>query len=139
MKTLFTRSYLFIASLVMMLVGVYIAITTNDYMAAMTPSGSLPSVNMLSDLRGMGGLLLVLGAYVFVSVFRKVWWQSALIITTVIYLTFLVFRSLSFILDGVPEAMILTAYAIEAVLAGLGVVLIKLNDYGPIENERLTS
>jgi hypothetical protein len=137
MKTKLTKTYLFIASLVMMLVGVYIAITTNDYMAAMTSSDASASVNMMSDLRGMGGLLLVLGAYVFVSVYRRQWWQPALNITTVVYLTFVIFRSLSFILDGLPDVMILAAYSVEVVLAGLGVVLIKTSNSGPIEYDRV--
>jgi len=120
MKDICTKSYLFIAGLVMLLVGTYIAITTLDYMTAIAPDNRGVSINLLSDLRGMGGMLLVLGAYVLTSAFRPAWRQPALIVATAVYASFVVFRSLGVVLDGLPETSILTAYCIETVLAVLG-------------------
>lgn len=139
MKAIFTKTYLFIAGLVMTLVGTYIAINTTEYMGAMLPSNTVPSVNMLSDLRGMGGMLLVLGIYVFISTFRKAWWQSALMVATAVYASFLIFRSLSLALDGLPEMTIIIAYFIEAALATLGILLIEEKGFGTATGKHLTT
>lgn len=139
MKKLFVASYLFIAGLVMISVGVYIAVMTTDYMAAMTAQNAVPSINMLSDLRGMGGLLLVLGIYVIVSVFRKTWQKSSLMIATAVYISFVIFRSLSFVLDGMPEMAIMAAYLIEFALAALGVLLIKQRGFRSATGKPLIS
>lgn len=124
MKNILTNSYLFTAGLIMMLVGIYIAITTIEYVAMIEGPNTTLSINMLSDLRGMGGMLLVLGIYVFMSLFRKTWRQPALIVATAVYASFIIFRSLSITLDGLPDISILTAYLIEAVLAISGFLLI---------------
>lgn len=128
MKTVYAKSYLSIAGLVMMMVGIYIAINTADYMAAMTTLNAEnlePSINMLSDLRGMGGMLFVLGTYVSISVFQQEWQKPALMIGTLVYAAFVLFRSLGFIVDGLPEMTIMLAYLIEMVLAALGVLLLR--------------
>ena len=125
MKSIFSQSYLFIAGLIIMLVGIYIAIMTLDYMVAMAPQSPPPSTNILSDLRAMGGVLLVLGIYIFTGVFRKTWRQSALIIASAVALTFVIFRSLSLVLDGIPDMAIMMAYGIETLMAVFGVLLIK--------------
>lgn len=129
MTNLFIKAYLFIAGLVMMLVGIYIALATNDYVAALTSQTENPSISMLSDLRGMGGMLLMLGTYVFISLFRKSWRNSGLIMATVVYTSFVLFRSLSFALDGLPEIGILMAYLIELILAVIGAFLIKVRAF----------
>ena len=91
------------------------AFATNDYVTAMGSQASASSINMLSDLRGMGGMLLVLGVYVIAATFRAAWRQPAMIVAASIYTTFLGFRSLSLLLDGLPGVEVLMAYAIEAI------------------------
>lgn len=132
MKNVFIKSYLFVAGLVMLLVGIYIAITTMEYMAAISPTNDMTSINLLSDLRGMGGVLLVLGTYVFISTFYAAWQWPALIIATAIYASFGIFRSLSLALDGMPETEIMIAYLIEVVMAMLGVWLIEKGRLGTL-------
>lgn len=132
MPNLMVKSYLFIAGLIMSLVGCYIAILTVEYVAAMNPAGIKPSTNMLSDLRGMGGTLLMLGCYIFISTFRKAWWQAALRIATAVYMAFVVFRSIGILLDGLPDMPILVAYDIETVMACWGLFLMRK---GIIANE----
>ncbi|MDB4837611.1 DUF4345 domain-containing protein [Marinomonas sp.] len=124
------------------LVGGYIAIDTANYVVTMNTANTVLSSSMLSDLRGIGGvmllLLLLLGMYVFVSVFKSTWQASALILSTLVFASFVLFRSLSFVLDGLPQMTILTAYIIEIVFAILGGLLlnstrsgltIKTNDF----------
>ncbi|SMF15636.1 protein of unknown function [Alteromonadaceae bacterium Bs31] len=128
MKKLYIKSYVFIAGLVMLFVGLYTALTPLEYVAAMTSGNTLPSINMLSDLRGMGGMLVVLGVYVLLSAFRSAWRQPALMLAASVYATFVVFRSLGFALDGTPELAIMSAYGIELVLALAGVTLLKARE-----------
>ncbi len=121
MKRIIKRGYLLIAGLIMMLVGSYIAITTLNYVTVMSAEDIVPSTNMLSDLRGMGGMLLVLGAYVLIGSFRINWQQPALIIAVGVFTSFVVFRNLGFVLDGWPDTSIMIAYWVEVVMAASGV------------------
>lgn len=121
MKRIIKRGYLLVAGLIMMLVGSYIAITTLDYVAVMSAGDTVPSTNMLSDLRGMGGILLVLGTYVLIGSFRINWQQPALIIAVGVFASFVVFRNLGFVLDGWPDTSIMIAYWVEVVMAASGV------------------
>lgn len=125
MNNIYTKSYLFIAGLVMVLVGSYISLSTPEYFEVMNPLSNRPSTNMQSDLRGMGGMLLVLGLYALISIFRNAWRYPALTLATVVFAIFIAFRTLSFILDGLPEMTIIIAYLIEGVLAVCGVLLLK--------------
>ncbi len=123
MKNLLTKSYLLIAGFLMVMVGVYIAITTAAYVTTMTTQDTALSINMLSDLRGMGGMLLIVGTYVLASAFRRSWQQPALVLSVGVYATFVAFRSLGIFLDGLPGMEILIAYSIELVMAVLGILL----------------
>ncbi len=127
MKSGILKGYLLLAGTVMMVVGSYMAITTAAYLATMTTPDVPASINLLSDLRGMGGVLLILGGYVLMSTFRITWQNSALVISITVYASFVIFRSLGFVLDGFPDTAIMTAYMIEAILAIVGVILIKRN------------
>ena len=128
MNNIYTKSYLFIAGLVMALVGSYIALSTPEYFEVMNPLSKVPSTNMQSDLRGMGGMLLVLGLYALISIIHKAWRYSALTLATAVYAIFIAFRTLSYILDGLPEMTIIIAYLIEVVLAVCGVFLLRKNE-----------
>jgi len=125
MNNLIMKSYFFGAGLVMMLVGFTIGITTSEYSAVMTSATTTASIDMLSDLKGMGGMLLMLGSYVFISTFRRAWQHPALVIATAVYASFMLFRTLGFITDGLPGTMILVAYTIETVLAIMGAMIVK--------------
>ena len=120
MKNLSSKSYLLISGLVMALVGSYITLSPAHYLNAMQLEQIKVPVGLLSDLRGLGGTLLVMGMGVMASVFISPWQRSALIITTVFYANYALLRSLSLLLDGMPDTTILTAYFIELLLAVIG-------------------
>lgn len=79
MKLCLNKFYLFVAGLTMLLVGSFIALAPNEYLMSMaaqpdqafssgSPQGNVTSTNLISDLRGMGGMggmLLFIGTYVF--------------------------------------------------------------------------
>jgi len=129
MTDLFTKFYLSIAGLIMAMVGSYISISTIDYISTMTAQNTTPSINIMSDLRGMGGMLLLLGIYAVIAAFQRRWYKQALIMTISVYSSFVIFRSLSFILDGLPDLAIMIAHSIEVALASLGMILIKIGFY----------
>ncbi len=125
MKNLILTIYLLLAGIVMFFVGVYIAILPIVYFSDMSMLSVEPSINLISDLRGMGGLLLVLGVYIFALAIFESKRQTGLKLALFIYSTFVVFRSLGFILEGSPSATIMSAFAIELFFALSGVVLHK--------------
>lgn len=118
------KLYLLVAGLVMGLVGLYIAGSTHTYYAMMIDTGLAPSINLSSDLRGMGGMLATLGAVVVVGAFIKRCQETAITIATVTYSSFVFFRSLSIGLDGWPSQPILLAFLIEMLLAAMGILLL---------------
>ncbi len=135
MKTKLNTSYLVFAGLVMIVVGAYISITPFDYWVSLNGERAMAggaglhqtetlSLNMLSDLRGMGGMLLVFGIYSLISVFRPSMRQSALLISSLIYGTFFIFRTLGFVLDGLPDVAVRMAYGVELALAAIGLTLL---------------
>lgn len=134
MKTYTSKSYLFISGFIMMIVGGFIALAPSDYLASMNGMdggtgfylSTVPSLNMLSDLRGMGGTLLVLSLYIFLSAFRNSWQPVALLVSTMVYASFFVFRSLGFLLDGFPGIGLMIAYVIEFALAYIGLLLVRV-------------
>lgn len=136
MKLSFNKFYLFIAGLTMLLVGSFIALAPNAYLMSMgaqpdeafsngVTQGNIAPTGLISDLRGMGGMLLFIGAYVFISTFKIAWQQTALLISTLVYCAFVVFRTTGFIIEGFPSIGILTAYFVELVIALIGVFLMK--------------
>lgn len=131
------KTYLLISGLIIILVGAYISLTPNDYLTSMNVPLGLelnggidknlgPSVSFLSDLRAMGGLIFSIGLYVFIATFRKDSIKSAVFISVAFYTVFIVFRTLSFMLDGIPSLEIMVAFLIELILAFFGLLLIFL-------------
>ena len=136
MKLYFSQFYLFVAGLIMLLVGAFIALAPNEYLMSMgaasdttfhsdLPRGISASINLISDLRGMGGMLGFIGAFVFTSTFNKGWQRPALLVSTLVYSAFVVFRTTGFIFEGLPSAGILVAYFIELTIAAIGIFLMK--------------
>ncbi|WP_321276246.1 DUF4345 domain-containing protein [Thiomicrorhabdus indica] len=132
MDNLMTKIYLLIAGMIIILVGGFISLTPNEYLASMNVQNSsldrnLSSyVSLLSDLIAMGGLMIVIGLSVFMATFRNDLMKSAVLISTTFYATFVVFRVLGFLLDGIPQFEIMLAFLIEVILAFCGLFLILL-------------
>jgi len=130
-----TKTYLLISGLIIILVGGFISLTPNEYLASMNVqsgmdlSGSIDnnrgnSVSLLSDLRAMGGLMIVIGLYVFMAAFREDLMKSTILVSAIFYNVFVVFRALGFMLDGMPQSEIMMAFVIELILAFFGFLLV---------------
>lgn len=133
MTSILTRSYLFFSGSLLLLIGAYIALTPNEYLASLTLATQTADsvqdpqnrpINLLSDLRGMGGMLALAGLYLFTAGFRASWTSTAVPLATGIMAAFVLFRALGFVLDGLPQTDILIAFGIEALATGAGWVLL---------------
>lgn len=127
--------YLLIAGITMLMVGAYIALTPIDYVSTMNPSHFLDtrheltpsaaiSIDMLSDLRGMGGMLMFVGVFAIGSVFKPALKRNALITSTLVFSAYVALRSVGFLFDGIPSAPILVAYCIELIFVLFGMRLL---------------
>ena len=122
------RSYVAVAGIVMMAVGAFIALTPTAYFVSMqysTPSLAPASVNLLSDLRGMGGVLLAASVFLIISAFRSAWLYAATIVSTAVYSVFFLFRGVGIAVDGVPDTLVLVAHSIEFALALIGLMILR--------------
>lgn len=137
MKTIALVGYLFFGGLIIALVGLYMAVSTNAYMATITEAEAQVSIDLLSDIRGMGGLLLTLGAYTLIAAFRKNWRSPALLLSITVYMSFVVFRTLGFVVDGLPEMKIFLAYSIELIMALWGYLVLKKAPHSLIYGNKL--
>lgn len=137
MKLGFNQFYLFIAGFTMLLVGGFISLAPNEYLMSMgtetemafrngLPQGEAASTNLISDLRGMGGMLLFFGIYVLVSTFQETWRRPALLMSTLVFSAFVVFRTTGFVFDGLPSMGILAAYLVELLMAVIGLLLMNI-------------
>ncbi|MEQ9366686.1 MAG: DUF4345 domain-containing protein [Leptospirales bacterium] len=76
-------------------------------------------ISLLSEVRGSGGAILGVGLLVFAGAFIARLRFSAVLISTVLYLSYGASRILSAILDGVPAEGLVFVTALEIVFGGL--------------------
>jgi len=118
-----SKLYLFIAGLILVLVGSYIGFLPGDYLTQLFGDKEF-SFDSLSEMRGMGGSLFVIGLFVFSAAFIKRIESPALVISALIYGSFSVFRLLSLIVDGQPSSSILYALSIELLFTLIAIPLL---------------
>jgi len=123
-----SKLYLFIAGLILVLVGSYIGFLPDDYLTQLFGDKEF-SFDSLSEMRGMGGSLFVIGLFMFSAAFIKRIESPALVISALIYGSFSVFRLLGFVFDGLPSQSIIIAFSIELLMALLvsAIILSKPN------------
>ncbi len=119
MKTLFgLKTLLFLTGLIG--VGIGGAILFEPVAFHATSGIVVPaSESLLSELRAAGGALLAIGLVVVLGAFVSRLTFTALILATVLYLSYGVSRVTSMLLDGLPSSTLLAVTAFE-----LGVGLI---------------
>lgn len=115
-----TKLYLFLAGLTLIAVGSFISVTPSFYLAQFIQSSEL-SVDILSEMRGMGGTLSVFGLFILVGSFQTRFTKTALSMAILIYSSFSIFRCVGIIVDGAPSNGILAALGIEVFFAVLGI------------------
>lgn len=114
-----TNTYLFFAGITLGVVGAYIGLTPFEYLSQFDFQSNV-SASAKSEMRGMGGTILVCGLFSFLAIFKKEMANSALIICLLVFSSFCIFRCLGIVLDGLPNQGILIALSLEAVFALFG-------------------
>ena len=115
--------YLINSGLVLALVGSYISLSPNEYLNQFGIS-PVPNASFYSDLRSMGGSLLIFGLVAIAGSLNKQLQISALFTTTLVFSAYSFFRLTAFVIDGTPSVAIIAATAIEIVFAFAGVALL---------------
>lgn len=119
------KIFLIVSGAILALVGGYICLNPSDYLDQFgLTSGS--NVNFYSDLRAMGGSLLIFGLFAIAASFKR------LLITTLVYAAYGLFRLVAVALDGTPGIAILAAATIEIVIAFIGLALVAKPQQPPI-------
>lgn len=72
--------------------------------------------NVLSELRAPGTNLAVLGVIMIAGAFKTNWFNIARVLVISVFLAFAAGRLVSWGIDGIPNASILSALVIEAVI-----------------------
>lgn len=121
-----TKFYLFFAGITLLTVGSYIGFVPVDYLRQFFTHDDF-SLDSLSEIRGMGGSLFLVGAFVFFGAFRQALESASLILACLIFCAFSLFRTLGIAIDGMPSEGILFALSIEAFFAILAIMLLKAN------------
>ena len=114
--------YFLIAGLTLIAIGGYISFTPANYLGQFNLNQEV-NLEVLSEMRGMGGSLFVFGLFIFSASFKPKLAKSALTISILIFTSFSIFRSIGIVVDGVPNQGILIALSIEVLLAILGITV----------------
>ncbi len=115
MKNFIQTSYFVLSGTILVLVGSYIALIPTTYLANFGLAATQP-FDILNELRGMGGTLLVFGLFICVSIFNKNMRPQAALMATLIFASFSFFRLMGMLIDGQPNSGIMLAWSIEIVL-----------------------
>lgn len=124
---------LFVAGAVLILIGTFISASPIDFYASNSIDlGS--NVSLLNELKAPAGFLLVAGLFMIGSIFVQRLVDSAMLLATLIYLSYAASRFTSMMLDGIPAAGLVQAAALETVvgLACLAVLLIRRDPAGKV-------
>ena len=115
-----SHKLLFIAGLLLIAVGLGVLI---DPLAVAGSSAALGSeTNLMSELRGPGGLLLGCGILIVIGAVRSTHTTLALTLSALAFGGFGLSRLVSLLLDGVPSGAVLSAMALELLIGGLSVI-----------------
>ena len=82
-------------------------------------------VNLLNEMRSSAGMLLAAGLYILAGAFRPALAFSAMVVSGTVYLGYGFSRVVSIIFDGVPSSAMLQITALELVIGGICVLLLK--------------
>ena len=106
------------AGLTLVLIGVWINLAPVGFYGA---NGILVegNSNLLNELRAPAGLLVVLGSFIFAGAYMPTLTASALLLSSVVYLSYAMTRVLGFMLDGLPSQGLMVAATVEGVLGFL--------------------
>lgn len=119
MKITKKKTYLTLSGLTLGTVGSYISFEPIAYLEQFGISVA-QNVNFYSDLRSMGGSLLIFGLIALAGSLNKRFEDAAVMTSVSIFAAYGLFRIAAVLMDGVPGSAILGAAAIEIIFALIG-------------------
>jgi len=119
------KTFLILAGFMLVTIGSYISLTPDLYFASFN-AGALAPPSFQSELRGMGGSLMVFGMLALLAVRVERMELTAITTVTLVFAAFACFRVISLVIDGLPDMAVLMALAIEAMFAVAGLYLLRI-------------
>src|SRR5690606_16809826 len=122
-KSKFVRSFLFVAGII----GIGIGGSMLFIPVAFEASAGIDlaeDINLQSELRAPGGMILALGIIITAGVFFSKITYFSMQMSCLFYLSYGVARMVGIIIDGLPNDSFLIAMAIELILGGISLLLL---------------
>ncbi len=106
---------LFVAGTMLILIGTFISASPIDFYASNSIDlGS--NVSLLNELKAPAGFLLVAGLFIIGAIFVQRLADSAMLLATLIYLSYAASRFSSMVFEGIPAAGLVQAAALETIV-----------------------
>jgi hypothetical protein len=116
------KGYLGLAGLMFLMIGVMILF--NLFESKMNQGVDIGTeINMLNDVRGLGGLFIRLGITVLAGIFLSRLRFTSIILAIVVMLSFGVGRTVSVMMDGIPADGLVKTMMAEFAIALIGLVI----------------
>lgn len=113
---------LLVAGVLLTLVATFIIVSPNDFFAANSIELGT-NVSLLNELKAPAGFLLAAGLFMLSAIFIRPLADTAMLLATMIYLSYAASRLVSMLFDGVPATGLVQAAALEAVV-GLACLMV---------------
>lgn len=114
--SIFQRIALGVAGVTAFTIGGFITLEPHVfYLSYGITLGNEP--NLLSELRGPGANLTVLGALIIAGLFNRSLSKTSVVVAKIVFLAFPVGRVIGILADGMPSSAVLTALVIEVAIA----------------------
>lgn len=110
-----TKAVLVLAGLIIIFVGAG-TLFAPEFLQATSGITRTSAPSLLNEIRASGGGLLVCGMVIVAGAFVSRLTFSALLLSTVLYLSYGVSRLYSMVVDGIPDDTLIQAFAIEIVV-----------------------
>ena len=124
MKSRLTFVFLFIAGLLLLVIGGTILLAPHAFHAGNgIVLGHDP--NLLSEIRAPGGLLVGSAVFILIGALRPDRQSLAVMLTVLVYGSFGLARLIGLALDGMPATGIVAATVIELVVAAIGLLMLR--------------
>ncbi len=95
--------------------------STAVFLQTYLESGNTLSTEMASEIRGIGAEMLLAGAVAFLGVFLPRFRATSFVVLSVLFVGVVLGRSVSLVVDGMPDESLLRPAIVEMILAALNV------------------
>ncbi len=82
-------------------------------------------INLLNEMRSSGGMVLVSGLFILLGAIRAKVAFLALVVSSVLYLSYGLSRLVSLAADGIPSGSMLQILVLELVIGGICAILLQ--------------